>query len=70
MLLASYVNGFLVGYAVRAPYKFNLEFGSPLGKLSYYLWISSNYIGRYMVCRICQGGWSLMSRTYSGDRTV
>ena len=56
--------------AVRAPHKFNLDFGSPVGELSYYLWIRSDYISRYMLCGIFQGVWNLTSRTYSGDRAV
>ena len=51
---------------VSAPYKFNLDFGSPPGELSYCLWLSSNYICRYGVCGIFQGGWNLKSQTYSG----
>ena len=54
---------------VIGQYKFNLDFGSPPGELSYYLWISSNYVSRYRVCGIFQGGWNLTSRTYSGVMT-
>ena len=55
---------------VLGQYKFNLDFGSPPGELSYYLWISSNYVSRYRVCGIFQGCWNLTSRTYSRPMTV
>ena len=57
-------------HIVIGPIKFNLDFGSPPGELRYYLWVSSNYVSRYRVCGIFQGGWNLKSRTYSGPMTV
>ena len=44
---------------VRLRYKFNLDFGSPPGELSYYLQISSNYIGRYVISGVFSGGLEL-----------
>ena len=38
--------------------KFNLDFGSPPGELSFYMQISRTYTGLYMVSGIFQGGWN------------
>ena len=44
---------------VLGQYKFNLDFGSPPGELRYCLWTSSDYVSRYRVCGIFQGGLEL-----------
>ena len=48
---------------VGARIKFNLDFVSPPGELSYYPYIKSNAIGRYMIIDVGEGGLNLSYRT-------